>query len=250
MEMPKIAKRFEVLNKAADQNETTIYMYGSIGDGWYADISANDVRSQLNAIESDTINIHLNSPGGDVFESIAISNLLKDHKAKIIVTIDALAASGGSVIAMGADQVIMKKNAMMMIHKAWTYAAGNSIELTKIANDLEKMDSAVTESYTSRFVGERSELEQLLADETWLTAEECLALGFCDEVTDLEQTEEPVQQLNAKEAVLNKYGNQTFALNKANNENIQEPVLHNEPNKNETKDESADLMSAFFNVLN
>ncbi|GAB6423375.1 hypothetical protein bcgnr5372_28100 [Bacillus luti] len=214
MELPKINKRFEVMNKA-ESNEADMYLYGSIGSGWFADISSSEIRRKLGNINAETIHVHINSPGGDVFESIAIHNLFKNHKATIIIHIDGLAASGASVIAMAADKVIMPKNTMLMIHKAWTFAAGNAEQLRKVANDLEKIDTAVTESYTSRFVGERSELETLLAEETWLTAEECLALGLCDEIVDeIEITEEDDETNNqtAKETILNKYlGNQIVA---------------------------------------
>lgn len=207
IEMPKISKRFEVFNKA--ENEADLYFYGSIGSGWFADISSKEVRYQLGRITAKTINIHINSPGGDVFESIAIHNLLKNHKATINVHIDGFAASGASVIAMAADKVIMPKNTMMMIHRAWTFASGNAEGLRKIANDLEKIDTAVTESYTSRFVGERSELEQLLAEETWLTAEECKVFGFCNEIVDeieiSEDDEDDEEQVSAKDEILNKY---------------------------------------------
>ncbi|MGG3808563.1 head maturation protease, ClpP-related [Geobacillus thermodenitrificans] len=207
MELPKINKRFEVLNKA-EFSEADMYLYGSIGSGWFADISSKDVKAKLDSITAKTINIHINSPGGDVFESIAIHNLLKNHKASINVYIDGLAASGASVIAMAGDKIIMPKNTMMMIHRAWTFAYGNATELRKIANDLEKIDTAVTESYTSRFVGERSELERLLDEETWLTATECKTLGFCDEVVDeieVSDEEDEQKKTSAKEEILNKY---------------------------------------------
>jgi len=208
MELPKINKRFEVFNQA-ESNEADMFLYGSIGSGWFADISSKDVKAKLDSINAKTINVHINSPGGDVFESIAIHNLLKNHKASINVYIDGLAASGASVIAMAADKIIMPRNTMMMIHRAWTFAYGNAAELRKIANDLEKIDTAVTESYTSRFVGERSELERLLDEETWLTAAECKALGFCDEVVDeiavSDENEDDQKKISAKEEILNKY---------------------------------------------
>ncbi|SFA50953.1 ATP-dependent protease ClpP, protease subunit [Parageobacillus thermantarcticus] len=207
MELPKINKRFEVLNKA-ENDEADLYMYGTIGKGWFADISANDVRHKLSNITAKTINVHINSVGGDVFESIAIHNILKNHKATINVYIDGYAASGASVIAMAGDKVIMPRNTMMMIHKAWTLAAGNAKELRKIANDLEKIDTAVLESYTSRFVGDRSELERLLDEETLLTAEECKILGLCDEISDeieLPDEEDEQEETSVKEEILNKY---------------------------------------------
>lgn len=207
VELPKINKRFEVFNKA-EKEEAVLYMYGSIGSGWFADISSKEVKYQLSKIDAKTIKVHINSPGGDVFESIAIHNLFKNHKAKIHVYIDGLAASGASVIAMAADKIIMPKNTMMMIHRAWTFTYGNAEQLRKVANDLDKIDIAVTESYTDRFVGERSELEDLLGEESWLTAEECLALGFADELSDeieIQEEEEETEEISAKDRVLNKY---------------------------------------------
>ncbi|EJS72907.1 head maturation protease, ClpP-related [Bacillus cereus] len=207
MEIPKIKNRFEVLN-SANTEETDLYMYGSISAySWYDGISSSKVREQLKNITAKTINVHINSGGGDVFESIAISNLLKNHSANIVVHIDGLAASGASVIAMAADKIVMPKNTMMMIHKAWTYAAGNAEGLRKVADRLDKIDNAVTESYTSRFVGEKSELETLLAEETWLTAEECKTFGFCDEISDeivIPEDDEDDEQ-PAKSKMLNKY---------------------------------------------
>lgn len=210
MEIPKIKNRFEVLN-SANTEETDLYMYGSISAySWYDGISSSKVREQLKNVTAKTINVHINSGGGDVFESIAISNLLKNHSATIVVHIDGLAASGASVIAMAADKIVMPKNTMMMIHKAWTYAAGNAEGLRKVADRLDKIDNAVTESYTSRFVGEKSELESLLAEETWLTAEECKTFGFCDEISDEivipDDNEEDDEELEpAKAKILNKY---------------------------------------------
>ncbi|MEB9454433.1 head maturation protease, ClpP-related [Bacillus anthracis] len=211
MEIPKIKNRFEVLN-SANTEETDLYMYGSISAySWYDGISSSKVREQLKNVTAKTINVHINSGGGDVFESIAISNLLKNHSATIVVHIDGLAASGASVIAMAADKIIMPKNTMMMIHKAWTYAAGNAEGLRKVADRLDKIDNAVTESYTSRFVGEKSELESLLAEETWLTAEECKTFGFCDEISDEivipdDNEEDDDEELEpAKAKILNKY---------------------------------------------
>lgn len=211
MEIPKIKNRFEVLN-SANTEETDLYMYGSISAySWYDGISSSKVREQLKNVTAKTINVHINSGGGDVFESIAISNLLKNHSATIVVHIDGLAASGASVIAMAADKIVMPKNTMMMIHKAWTYAAGNAEGLRKVADRLDKIDNAVTESYTSRFVGEKSELESLLAEETWLTAEECKTFGFCDEISDEivipeDNEEDDNEELEpAKAKILNKY---------------------------------------------
>lgn len=243
--LPKISKRLEVFNK--ENNESAeLFMYGSIGSGWFSDISSKDIQSKLSQIKAKTINIHINSPGGDVFESIAIANQLKNHSSTIVVHIDALAASGASVIAMAADKIVMPKNTMMMIHRAWTVAYGNASELKKAAADLEKIDTAVTESYTSRFVGERSELEEMLLEDCWLTAEECKALGFCDEITDEieikeEEEEETAANISARDRILNKY------YQNSSTQQQEEQKVDDEPPQNETKMKNANIMINFLN---
>lgn len=220
--------KFEFKNE--DTSSPSIYIYGSIG-GWYSEITAKEIQRKLNAIESDEIHVHINSPGGDVFDSISIGNQLKNHKAKIIVHIDGIAASGASLISMSADKIIMPSNTMMMIHRASTGAWGNAEALRKVADTLDKIDESVTQTYLDRFVGEKDELVKLLAEETFLTAEECLALGLCDEIGEeivLEEAEEdePVIE-NSKDLIVAKYA---AKLNKPN----QDEEVHNEPISNES----------------
>jgi ATP-dependent Clp protease, protease subunit len=211
IELAKINTRFEVFNKA-ESDEAEIYMYGFISSyAWYEGISSKLVKDKLQSISAKTINVHLHSNGGDVFESIAIYNLLKNHPATIIIHIDGIAGSGASLLAMAANKIIMPKNTMMMIHKGWTYAQGNAAGLRKIADRLDKIDTAVMESYISRFVGEKEELDKLLSDDTYLTADECLALGFADELADdieLPKEEEPKVELSVKDEILMKYSAQ------------------------------------------
>ena len=164
-------------------DESSLYIYGSIG-GWWNDNDAQSILQKLKETKAGKIHVHINSPGGSAFDGIAISNLLKQHKAEIVVHIDGWAASAASIIAMAGDRVIMPSNTMMMIHRASTYAYGNASDFEKAATDLRKIDTAVTATYEKRFVGERDELVQLLEDETFLTANEAVALGLADEVAD------------------------------------------------------------------
>jgi ATP-dependent Clp protease, protease subunit len=247
MEIPKITKKFEVFNKA-ESDEAEIYMYGFISSySWYDGISSKQVREKLQNISAKTINVHIHSNGGDVFESIAIYNLLKNHAATIILHIDGIAASGASLLAMAADKIIMPKNTMMMIHKGWTYAQGNAAGLRKIADRLDKIDAAVMESYISRFVGEREELDKLLSDDTYLTAAECLALGFADELVDdieLPEEEEPKVELSMKEQILNKYSAQAIT---------EQPPNENQPPhvpEKKTVSNKANLLYQFLNSFN
>ncbi len=206
MEIPKIETRLEVKNEA--EGAADLYLYGTIRQAcWWDDeddcVSANGVRKKLAALKGKEVNVHINSPGGDVFESIAICNLLKQHDGTVNVYIDAMAGSGASVVATAGEKVFMFANSMQMIHNAWTVAIGNAKELRKVADDLDKISGSVKQSYLAKFVGEESELDQLLDDESFLTAEECLAFGLCSEIIEPKKTEEPEQ--NIKQSLFAKY---------------------------------------------
>ncbi|OJG77289.1 hypothetical protein RV10_GL002546 [Enterococcus pallens] len=122
---------------------------------------------------------------------MAIYNLLNNHDAEIEIYIDGIAASGASLIAMAGNKVIMPRNTMMMIHKAWTVAMGNSDELRKTADDMDKINNSVTETYLQRFNQSREKLEGLLSNEEYLTAQECVDYGLADELADSVETNEP-----------------------------------------------------------
>jgi ATP-dependent protease ClpP protease subunit len=178
----KIPQRFKVQN-SADGGSKDLFLYGTIG-GWWSEITASNVLRQLSSISEKTVNVHIHSGGGDVFESIAIYNIFKSSDKVINIYIDGLAASGASLIAMAGDAIFMPRNTMMMIHRAWTYAQGNANQLLKLSQDLAKMDGAVEESYKARFTGTDENITELLDNTTWLKADECVELGLADQVID------------------------------------------------------------------
>ena len=212
MEMPKIQTRLEVKNEASEET-AELYLYGVIRQAFWWDgeescISAKEVRQKLESLKGKDINVHLNSNGGDVFESIAICNLLKQHDGAINIFIDAMAASGASIIATAGKNVYMYANSMQMVHKSWTIASGNTDEFRKIATDLDKIDTSVKASYMSKFVGTEDELEKLVGEETYLAADECLAFGLCSEILKdaEEEPDEPDEpQGSIKESLCAKY---------------------------------------------
>ncbi|AWZ50021.1 Clp protease (plasmid) [Clostridiaceae bacterium 14S0207] len=211
IKIPQIKTKLQI-NNSVNSDVAEMYLYGTIRKAYWWEneedcINSNGVKNMLENLNNKDVNIHINSPGGDVFESIAICNLLKQYKGHVTIIIDALAASGGSVICTGADKVIMLSNSMMMIHKAWTITDGNADDLRKVANDLDKMDNAVLASYKSRFIGTEEELKALIKESSWFTADECKSLGFCDEILDEEQDPEEPTQEDIKNSILNKYMN-------------------------------------------
>lgn len=231
VKIPKIETRLEVKNEA-NSDTAELYLYGTIRQSYWWDeeeedniISAKRVKKALKDLKGKAINVHINSGGGDVFESIAIGNLLKQHDGEVNIYIDSLAGSGASVVAMPGEKIYMFSNSMMMIHRAWTYTSGNAEELRKKADDLEKIDEAVKSSYKNRFVGTDEELSELIKAGSWLTAEECLAFGFCDEILEEKKEEEPAKN-NIKETLFNKYNKKIVAQveNEVGNE---KPTLFN-----------------------
>lgn len=211
--------RFE----AKGENEYKLTVYGSIG-GWFSENNAEAVRRKIEDVKAEKIHVHINSGGGSAFDGVAICNQLKQHNAEIIVHIDGWAASAASVIAMAGDKIIMPSNTMMMIHQASTFEYGNADLFEKTARDLRKIDSALAASYKKRFVGTDEELKQLLKDETWLTAEEAVALGLADEIADeieIDDTQEDEEEEgveNFKEDLVAKY------MKQPNNQNPKEPI--------------------------
>lgn len=198
------------LEKKNDK-EHKLYIYGAIG-GWFSDNDADTIRHKLNEIKSEKIHVHINSGGGSAFDGIAICNLLKQHDAEIIVHIDGWAASAASIIAMAGDKIIMPSNTMMMIHQASTFEYGNADDFEKVAKDLRKIDTAIRQTYMNRFVGTEEELAELLKEETWLTADEALALGLADEVTEEIEIDDKLQDNthieNFKNNLVSKYAAQ------------------------------------------
>lgn len=169
---------YRIENKADETAE--IYIYDEISI-W--GVSAAEFVKDLNSVTAKTINLHINSPGGNVFDGVTIYNNLKSHKATINTKIDGLAASIASVIALAGDTVDIAKNAMMMIHKAWTYAAGNENDMRNTADVLAKIDTGVILStYVDKTGMDAADLEGMMAAETWLTAQEAKDYGFADTI--------------------------------------------------------------------
>lgn len=171
-------------------NEARIDIYGEVvPDDWRAsdvDTSAVSFRNAIKDLgEVDTLNIHINSPGGSVYDGVAIFNMLRQHKASVTVHIDGLAASIASVIAMSGDKVVMPSNSMMMIHNAMSVSMGNANDMRKMADDLEKINESVINSYIAKNPElDREYLKALMDDETWLTASEAYELGLVDVIDD------------------------------------------------------------------
>lgn len=169
--------------ESAGGDRQRLMLYGIVGDEWDGFVS-DEVVQMLAGVTQDSLDVHINSPGGFVWEGIAIKNHLTAHRANITVIIDGLAASMGSFIAMAGDTVKMHASAMMMIHNPWTVSAGEADDLRKDADMLDKVRDALIGAYMDKSGKSRDEILDIMNAETWLTAEEAVEMGFADEVIE------------------------------------------------------------------
>lgn len=198
--------------KTDDPGVLDLYVYGDVegevwkGNWWDGDFvdgpnSANAFKDALtNRPEARQINIYINSYGGSVFEGTAIYNQLRRHPAHKTVYVDGFACSIASVIAMAGDEIIMPRNALMMIHNMYMAAVGNAAELRKAADDLDTINTAGRGAYLAKAGDKLNEerLKEMMDAETWLTAQECIDLGLADrlaeEDADMSQAENVLQK--------------------------------------------------------
>lgn len=176
-------KRFEVLAKT--KNSAEIAIYGNVGSQ-YDGITAKGFNDLLNSLgpEVKELSIRINSPGGSVFEGITIYERLKQFKAKKKVYVDGLAASIASVIALAGDEIFIGEGAMMMIHRPWTIAMGNSSEFERTINLLDKIEDSMIAIYSRKTGLSRTELSKMMEEDYWMTSQQAIDLGFANTLVE------------------------------------------------------------------
>jgi len=172
-----------------------LLIYEDIG-GWWG-ITAAELERELRRVEVQEITVRINSYGGEAFEGIAIHNLLTRHDARVVVHVDGIAASAASIISMAGDEIHMAANAMMMIHEAWGMTQGPAEDHEKHAAMLRKLNRASGETYAGRTQREIEDVLKLMADETWMTAQDALAMGFATHVTPAKSGDDSESALEA-----------------------------------------------------
>lgn len=180
-----------------------IYLYGDVGE--WDEVNSYDFRCSLSNIEdTKPINIHISSYGGEVAEGLAIGSLIKQHKGKTVAIIDSWACSIASIIACSCDEIEMYSSSMLMIHNALCGIIGNAKELREQADVLDKVSESLKTVYLNKSNGKLTleKVTELMDNETWLTAEECIEYGLCDKVIGLNNM---VAKLD--DGILNKYKN-------------------------------------------
>lgn len=179
---PKDVAGWRIENAAAAEEPAEMYIYDEIdGSGWWG-ISARDVIESLMQVTAPSINLHLNSPGGDVFDAYAIYNALRNHPATVDVIVDGLAASAASYIMLAGDTVTMEPNASVMIHDAIGMTYGNAADHELMRDLLDKQSGIVAQIYAERAGGTTDEWRTAMKAETWYNADEAVAAGLADSV--------------------------------------------------------------------
>ena len=173
--------------KATEKGDTAeITIYDAIGASFWDEkaVSAKQFVDDLNGLGDgvDSITLRINSPGGDVFDGVAIHNALKNHKAKVTARVDGIAASIASYIAMAADKIVMPANSFLLLHNASGFSFGNADDMRSVAEDLDRIDKSIIATYATRSGQTASKVKALLKEDRLMDASEAKQLGYADEV--------------------------------------------------------------------
>ncbi|WP_293648237.1 head maturation protease, ClpP-related [Pantoea septica] len=167
--------------KAAKSDENSISVFDVIGADWYGDgVTASRIAAALRSIGGADVTVNINSPGGDMFEGLAIYNLLREYEGKVTVKVLGLAASAASIIAMAGDEVQIGRGAFLMIHNCWVYAMGNRHDLQQIAADMVPFDKAMNDIYGARTGLDAATIDAMMNAETYIGGSDAVEKGFAD----------------------------------------------------------------------
>lgn len=189
---PRALDRWNAGVKAADsEGERSISVYDVIGyDPWTGEgVTAKRISAALRSMGKGPVTVNVNSPGGDMFEGLAIYNLLREHDGEVTVKILGLAASAASIIAMAGDTVQIARAGFLMIHNAWVMAMGNRNDLAEISDTLKPFDEAMASIYAARTGQDSKLMAKLMDSETWIGGEAAVEGGFADELLASDQVE-------------------------------------------------------------
>lgn len=181
------------IHAKSDENPNTVTIYDVIGeDPWTGGgVTVNRIDAALRKIGAENpIEVHLNSPGGDMFEGIAIYNRLREHKGEITVKIMGLAASAASIIAMAGDRVEIGAASFLMIHDCWVMAIGNRHDMAETAAFLAPFDAAMASVYAERTGIPVADIATMMDNETWINGADAVERGFADALLAADEIEE------------------------------------------------------------
>lgn len=191
--LPRALERWNPGLRAATQSDSeqdrSISILDVIGyDPWTGEgVTARRIAGALRALGKGDVTVYINSPGGDMFEGLAIYNTLREHDGKVNVKVLGVAASAGSVITMAGDTVQIARAGFLMIHNAWVIAAGNRNDMREIADWLEPFDTAMADIYAARTGADTKAMAKLMDAESWIGGSAAVEQGFADELLPSDQ---------------------------------------------------------------
>lgn len=199
--------------RALETGDNVITMFDMIGEDFWSGggITAKGVAAQLRAIGDRPVEVQINSPGGDMFEGIAIYNVLREHQQPVTVKIMGMAASAASIIAMAGDTIEIGAASFIMIHNCWVMAVGNRHDMADVASWLEPFDRAMADVYAARTGGKASDIAKWMDAETYMSGSLAIDRGFADALLPADQTtrdgktkaaDEQINHLRAMELTL------------------------------------------------
>lgn len=184
---------YSIRNAAGD--EAVVRIYDEI---WFLGVNALDFAADLDQITAPKMRVEINSPGGDVWDGIAIYNALRNHPAEVTTRVDGIAASIASVIAQAGDRRIMMSGSQMMIHNAWGLTVGDHNDHEDMARVLAHQDTVIAQIYASRAGSDVDGFRDLMEAETWMTAEQAVEHGLADEVLNPDRVSDSTPTLHDK----------------------------------------------------
>lgn len=181
-----LTKWSETPSASTEGDDTTITMFEVIGEDWWTGggVTAKRVSAALRSIGDKDVLVKINSPGGDMFEGIAIYNLLRKHPAQVTIEVMGWAASAASIIAMAGDEIRMGLGTFMMVHNAWGVVVGNRHDMRETADLFDGFDGAIADIYEARTGMDRKALVKLMDAETFMDPKTAVENGFADSIDD------------------------------------------------------------------
>lgn len=229
------------------ENRATINIFGDIVDDIYSDgICALSFAYELEQLgEVDEIDVYINSYGGSVSQGFAIYNMLKSHKAKVKTICQGFACSIASIIFMAGDERIMQDASLLMIHNPWTCVVGNSNELRKTADDLEKMAQVSVDIYSQVTGLDESVIKEMMDKETWITGAEAIELGFATNKDD-----EPGEVVETVASVVRQsLCNKIMGVQTVQDVQQEEMVPEPEPEEVQESEKSSVMLDNFIKIF-
>lgn len=207
--LPSALDRWDGGIKAASTDDNSISVFDVIGqDYWGEGVTAKRIAGALRAMNGADVTVNINSPGGDMFEGLAIYNLLREYEGSVTVKVLGIAASAASIIAMAGDDIQIGRGAFLMIHNCWVYAMGNRHDFAELAQSLEPFDTAMADIYAARSGLDMVAVQKLMDAESYIGGSDAVAKGLADSLLSADAVsdgdESPAAAIRKLDALLAK----------------------------------------------